>query len=116
MEHPLDDFNPFETLFASTKVKVSYEAYIDSLDELQDFETLDDPDSFVENTSDEGPVEVIATLEASQDGNFVAMELLWYLHQLFLTKDLGDHKFFEGLSFEGYDDEGTPMAYVCLGS
>ena len=116
LEHPLDDFNPFETLFASTKVKDSYEAYIDILDELQDFETLDDPDSFVENTSDEGPVEVIATLEASQDGNFVAMELLWYLHQLFLTKDLGDHKFFEGLSFEGYDDEGTPMAYVCLGS
>jgi hypothetical protein len=49
------------------------------------------------------------TLSADDAAGFQQGELLFKLHQALLDEDLGDHKFFEGLSRTG---EGEPPSYL----
>jgi hypothetical protein len=54
------------------------------------------------------------TLETEHAEGFTGAELLWRLHEALSREDLGDHRFFEGLSLLEYSPEpdGPPSLYV----
>lgn len=114
LDRDLEYFKPFGTIFNTPKVKVIYEAIIDSKKQLYDFEQIVGEEDFVDG--EENEVEIIAELSAGQEGNFGALELLWNIHNLLYNKELGDHIFFEGINVEGYEKDGTPVIYLYLGS
>ena len=116
MENNLDDFTPHATIFNTKKVKVIYEAYIKDETALWEYEKLINPDVLNEPEPDGTYyAQIIAECE-SYDNYFGAIELLYWIHNSISNKDLGDHIFFEGIELEGYEDDGTPVVSVILGS
>ena len=57
----------------------------------------------------------MAECEAYED-HFGAIELLQWIHNSLANKELGDHIFFEGFTIEGYEEDGTPVISLELGS
>jgi SMI1/KNR4 family protein len=41
---------------------------------------------------------------------------LQWIHNSLANKELGDHIFFEGFTIEGYEEDGTPVISLELGS
>lgn len=119
IEQDLDYFNPFTTLFKTSKVKVIYEAWVRSEKDLLPFEEFVEPIDNVFNEYNEQngfyQAEIIAELQSGDNNSFGALELLWNIHNCLQNKELGDNIFFEGFEIEGYEDDITPVIYLCLG-
>ena len=117
IDNNLDDYAPHSTIFNSKKVKVMYEAYIKDEKSLWKYEKLLNPDTFDGEPEDDGLyyAEIMAECEAYED-HFGAIELLQWIHNSLASKELGDHIFFEGFSIEGYEEDGTPVISLHLGS
>ncbi|MDO4728697.1 MAG: suppressor of fused domain protein [Bacteroidota bacterium] len=116
----LEYFNPFATIFNTTKIKVIYEAWIKSEKDLFSIERLvENPENvFAPENSEDGMYQanIIAEFTTGDNNNFGALELLFHIHNCLQNKELGDHIFFEGFQIEGYEDDGTPVLYLYLGS
>lgn len=53
---------------------------------------------------------VFAALRSDDPRGFTAAELLWHVHEAMANHDLGDHKFFEGVSLvQTPAERGTPL-------
>ena len=120
IENDLEFFNPFATIFDTPKVKVIYQAWIKSEKDLFSIEKLvENPEEVFEEGNDEDgyyQAEIIAEFESGDGKVFGALELLWNIQNCLQNKELGDHIFFEGFDIEGYEDDGTPVLYLYLGS
>ncbi|MDO4228796.1 MAG: suppressor of fused domain protein [Capnocytophaga sp.] len=120
LDKDLEYFNPFATIFNTQKVKVIYEAWIKSEKDLFSIEKLvERPEEvFVSDNAEDGlyQTEIITEFTAGDNNGFGALELLWNIHNCLQNKELGDHIFFEGFQIEGYEEDGTPVLYLYLGS
>lgn len=117
IENDLEDFAPFATIFGSTKVKLMYDTYIKSEKDLLENEILLNPDTFSTPESNGMFFAQILTELVSEDREyFGALNLLLHIHNSLFNKELGDHIFFEGFLLESYQDDGTPVIYLRLGS
>ena len=107
-------------------ILVTYEAWIESVDQLFDNERVTDED-LLEDDKEDGmwQVEIKAHLVADNSTYFTREELLFKLHNLMANKELGDHVFFEGIEYEGHEcegyglidnEDGIPVFYICCGS
>ncbi len=117
IENELEDFAPFATIFNTRKVKVIYEAYIQSTKDLLEDETLLNPDTF----NDPEPdglffARILAELTSDDRDYFGALNLLRHINNNLSNKELGDHIFFEGFDVEAYEEDGTPVIFLNLGS
>ena len=108
------------------EILVTYEAWIESVDQLFDNERVTDGD-LLEDDKEDGmwQVEIMAHLVADNGTYFTREELLFKLHNLMANKELGDHVFFEGIEYEGHEyegyglidnEDGIPVFYICCGS
>ena len=108
------------------EILVTYEAWIESVDQLFDNERVTDEELF-EADKEDGmwQVEIMAHLVADNGTYFTREELLFKLHNLMANKELGDHVFFEGIEYEGHEcegyglidnEDGIPVFYTCCGS
>ena len=108
------------------EILVTYEAWIESLDQLLDNERVTD-EELLEEDKEDGmwQVEIMAHLVADNGTYFTREELLFKLHNLMANKELGDHVFFEGIEYEGHEcegyglidnEDGIPVFYTCCGS
>ena len=108
------------------EILVTYEAWIESVDQLFDNERVAD-EELLEDDKEDGmwQVEIMAHLVADNDTYFTREELLFKLHNLMANKELGDHVFFEGIEYEGHEcegyglidnEDGIPVFYTCCGS
>ena len=108
------------------EILVSYEAWIESEDQLFDNERVTD-EELLEEDKEDGmwQVEIMAHLVADNDTYFTREELLFKLHNLMANKELGDHVFFEGIEYEGHEcegyglidnEDGIPVFYIVCGS
>lgn len=120
IEQDLEHFNPFATIFNAPKVKVIYEVWVKNEKSLFPMEKfVEDPeDIFDEDNAEDGlyQAEIIAEFQSGDNNGFGALELLWNIHNCLQNKELGDHIFFEGFNIEGYEEDGTPVLYLFLGS
>lgn len=117
IENDLEDFAPFATIFGSTKVKLMYDAYIKSEKDLLENEILLNPDTLSSPEANGMFFAQILTELVSEDREyFGALNLLLHIHNSLFNKELGDHIFFEGFLLESYQDDGTPIIYLRLGS
>lgn len=120
IEQDLEHFNPFATIFNAPKVKVIYEVWVKNEKSLFPMEKfVEDPeDIFDEDNAEDGlyQAEIIAEFQSGDNNGFGALELLWNIHNCLQNKELGDHIFFEGFNIEGYEEDGTPVLYLYLGS
>ena len=108
------------------EILVTYEAWIESVDQLFDNERVTDEELFEEDKEDGmWQVEIMAHLVADNGTYFTREELLFKLHNLMANKELGDHVFFEGIEYEGHEcegyglidnEDGIPVFYTCCGS
>lgn len=108
------------------EILVTYEAWIESIDQLFDNERVTDEELFEEDKEDGmWQVEIMAHLVADNGTYFTREELLFKLHNLMANKELGDHVFFEGIEYEGHEcegyglidnEDGIPVFYTCCGS
>ena len=108
------------------EILVTYEAWIESEDQLFDNERVTDEELFEEDKEDGmWQVEIMAHLVADNGTYFTREELLFKLHNLMANKELGDHVFFEGIEYEGHEcegyglidnEDGIPVFYTCCGS
>ena len=108
------------------EILVTYEAWIESLDQLFDNERVTDEELFEEDKEDGmWQVEIMAHLVADNGTYFTREELLFKLHNLMANKELGDHVFFEGIEYEGHEcegyglidnEDGIPVFYIICGS
>ena len=108
------------------EILVTYEAWIESTDQLFDNERVTDEELFEEDKEDGmWQVEIMAHLVADNGTYFTREELLFKLHNLMANKELGDHVFFEGIEYEGHEcegyglidnEDGIPVFYTCCGS
>ena len=108
------------------EILVTYEAWIESVDQLFDNERVPDEALFEEDKEDGmWQVEIMAHLVADNGTYFTREELLFKLHNLMANKELGDHVFFEGIEYEGHEcegyglidnEDGIPVFYTCCGS
>lgn len=108
------------------EILVTYEAWIESTDQLFDNERVTDEELFEEDKEDGmWQVEIMAHLVADNGTYFTREELLFKLHNLMANKELGDHVFFEGIEHEGHEcegyglidnEDGIPVFYTCCGS
>ena len=89
------------------EILVTYEAWIESVDQLFDNERITD-EELLEDDKEDGmwQVEIMAHLVADNGTYFTREELLYKLHNLMANKELGDHVFFEGIEYEGHECEG----------
>ena len=105
---------------------LTYEAWIESEDQLFDNERVTD-EELLEEDKEDGmwQVEIMAHLVADNGTYFTREELLFKLHNLMANKELGDHVFFEGIEYEGHEcegyglidnEDGIPVFYTCCGS
>ncbi|MBS5290682.1 MAG: SMI1/KNR4 family protein, partial [Veillonella sp.] len=107
----------------------TYEAWIESKDQLFDNERVTDEELLEEDKEDKEDgmwqVEIMAHLVADNGTYFTREELLFKLHNLMANKELGDHVFFEGIEYEGHECEGNgqidnedaiPVFYIVCGS
>ena len=108
------------------EILVTYEAWIESEDQLFDNERVTD-EELLEDDKEDGmwQVEIMAHLVADNGTYFTREELLFKLHNLMANKELGDHVFFEGIEYEGHEcegyglidnEDGIPVFYTCCGS
>ena len=108
------------------EILVTYEAWIESVEQLFDNERVTDED-LLEGDKEDGmwQVEIMAHLVADNSTYFTREELLFKLHNLMANKELGDHVFFEGIEYEGHEcegyglidnEDGIPVFYTCCGS
>ena len=108
------------------EILVTYEAWIESEDQLFDNEHVTD-EELLEEDKEDGmwQVEIMAHLVADNGTYFTREELLFKLHNLMANKELGDHVFFEGIEYEGHEcegyglidnEDGIPVFYICCGS
>ncbi|MGI9527318.1 MAG: suppressor of fused domain protein [Weeksellaceae bacterium] len=118
LENDLTNTNPFATIFTSSQVKVMYEAYIQSKEDLLEHETLLMEEETFNQTAEDGYYQatILATLKAEQENTFGSLELLLKVHNSLANKELGDHVFFEGFEIQGYEEDGTPVIFLPLGS
>ena len=108
------------------EILVTYEAWIESKDQLFDNERVTDEELFEEDKEDGmWQVEIMAHLVADNGTYFTREELLFKLHNLMANKELGDHVFFEGIEYEGHEcegyglidnEDGIPVFYIVCGS
>ena len=108
------------------EILVTYEAWIESEDQLFDNERVTD-EELLEEDKEDGmwQVEIMAHLVADNGTYFTREELLFKLHNLMANKELGDHVFFEGIEYEGHEcegyglidnEDGIPVFYIVCGS
>ena len=108
------------------EILVTYEAWIESVDQLFNNERVTD-EELLEDDKEDGmwQVEIMAHLVADNGTYFTREELLFKLHNLMANKELGDHVFFEGIEYEGHEcegyglidnEDGIPVFYTCCGS
>ena len=108
------------------EILVTYEAWIESVDQLFDNERVTD-EELLEDDKEDGmwQVEIMAHLVADNGTYFTREELLFKLHNLMANKELGDHVFFEGIEYEGHEcegyglidnEDGIPVFYIVCGS
>ena len=109
-----------------SEILVTYEAWIESEDQLFDNERVTD-EELLEEDKEDGmwQVEIMAHLVADNGTYFTREELLFKLHNLMANKELGDHVFFEGIEYEGHEcegyglidnEDGIPVFYIICGS
>lgn len=108
------------------EILVTYEAWIESEDQLFDNERVTDEELFEEDKEDGmWQVEIMAHLVADNGTYFTREELIFKLHNLMANKELGDHVFFEGIEYEGHEcegyglidnEDGIPVFYIVCGS
>ena len=115
-----------DDILAEPEILVTYEAWIESVDQLFDNERVTD-EELLEDDKEDGmwQVEIMAYLVADNSTYFTREELLFKLHNLMANKELGDHVFFEGIEYEGHEcegyglidnEDGIPVFYTCCGS
>ena len=108
------------------EILVTYEAWIESEDQLFNNERVTD-EELLEEDKEDGmwQVEIMAHLVADNGTYFTREELLFKLHNLMANKELGDHVFFEGIEYEGHECEGyglidnedsIPVFFIVCGS
>ena len=108
------------------EILVTYEAWIESVNQLFSNERVTD-EELLEDDKEDGmwQVEIMAHLIADNGTYFTREELLFKLHNLMANKELGDHVFFEGIEYEGHEcegyglidnEDGIPVFYTCCGS
>ena len=122
----VDDEADDDDRLAEPEILVTYEAWIESVDQLFDNERVTD-EELLEDDKEDGmwQVEIMAHLVADNGTYFTREELLFKLHNLMANKELGDHVFFEGIEYEGHEcegyglidnEDGIPVFYTCCGS
>ena len=115
-----------DDILAEPEILVTYEAWIESVDQLFDNERVAD-EELLEEDKEDGmwQVEIMAHLVADNGKYFTREELLFKLHNLMANKELGDHVFFEGIEYEGHEcegyglidnEDGIPVFYTYCGS
>ena len=115
-----------ENRLEEPEILVTYEAWIESVDQLFDNERVTD-EELLEDDKEDGmwQVEIMAHLVADNGTYFTREELLFKLHNLMANKELGDHVFFEGIEYEGHEcegyglidnEDGIPVFYIVCGS
>ena len=108
------------------EILVTYEAWIESEDQLFDNERVTD-EELLEEDKEDGmwQVEIMAHFVADNGTYFTREELLFKLHNLMANKELGDHVFFEGIEYEGHEcegyglidnEDGIPVFFIVCGS
>ena len=122
----VDDEADDDDRLEEPEILVTYEAWIESEDQLFDNERVTDKE-LLEDDKEDGmwQVEIMAHLVADNGTYFTREELLFKLHNLMANKELGDHVFFEGIEYEGHEcegyglidnEDGIPVFYTCCGS
>ena len=105
---------------------MTYEAWIESENQLYHNERLNDEELLEEEKEDNmRQVEIMAHITADNSKYFTGEELTLKLQNLMANKELGDHVFYEGIEYEGHEceghglidnEDGIPVFYVCCGS
>ena len=113
-------------LLEEPEILVTYEAWIESENQLYHNERLDDEELLEEEKEDNmWQVEIMAYIIADNGKYFTGEELTFKLQNLMANKELGDHVFYEGIEYEGHEceghglidnEDGIPVFYVCCGS
>ena len=108
------------------EILVTYEAWIESENQLYHNERLNDEELLEEEKEDNmWQVEIMAHITADNGKYFTGEELTFKLQNLMANKELGDHVFYEGIEYEGHEceghglidnEDGIPVFYVCCGS
>ena len=122
----VDDEADDDDRLEEPEILVTYEAWIESEDQLFDNERVTD-EELLEEDKEDGmwQVEIMAHLVADNNTYFTREELLFKLHHLMANKELGDHVFFEGIEYEGHECEGyglidnedsIPVFFIVCGS
>lgn len=122
----VDDEADDDDRLEAPEILVTYEAWIESEDQLFDNERVTD-EELLEEDKEDGmwQVEIMAHLVADNGTYFTREELLFKLHNLMANKELGDHVFFEGIEYEGHECEGyglidnedsIPVFFIVCGS
>ena len=115
-----------DDILGEPEILVTYEAWIESVDQLFDNERVTD-EELLEDDKEDGmwQVEIMAHLVADNGTYFTREELLFKLHNLMANKELGDHVFFEGIEYEGHEcegyglidnEDGIPVFFIVCGS
>ena len=113
-------------LLEEPEILVTYEAWIESENQLYHNECLNDEELLEEEKEDNmWQVEIMAHITADNGKYFTGEELTFKLQNLMANKELGDHVFYEGIEYEGHEceghglidnEDGIPVFYVCCGS
>ena len=113
-------------LLEEPEILVTYEAWIESENQLHNNERLNDEELLEEEKEDNmWQVEIMAYIIADNGKYFTGEELTFKLQNLMANKELGDHVFYEGIEYEGHEceghglidnEDGIPVLYVCCGS
>lgn len=122
----VDDKADDDDRLEEPEILVTYEAWIESEDQLFDNEHVTD-EELLEEDKEDGmwQVEIMAHLVADNGTYFTREELLFKLHNLMANKELGDHVFFEGIEYEGHEcegdglidnEDGIPVFFIVCGS
>jgi len=122
----VDDEADDDDRLEEPEILVTYEAWIESEDQLFDNERVTDEELLEEDKEDDmWQVEIMAHLVADNGTYFTREELLFKLHNLMANKELGDHVFFEGIEYEGHEcegdglidnEDGIPVFFIVCGS
>lgn len=112
-------------LLEEPEILVTYEAWIESENQLYHNERLNDEELLEEKEDNMWQVEIMAHITADNSKYFTGEELTFKLQNLMANKELGDHVFYEGIEYEGHEcegnglidnEDGIPVFYVCCGS
>lgn len=113
-------------LLEEPEILVTYEAWIESENQLYHNERLNDEELLEEEKEDNmWQVEIMAHITADNSKYFTGEELTFKLQNLMANKELGDHVFYEGIEYEKHEceghglidnEDGIPVFYVCCGS